>query len=487
MKLNRLEVLSQNEVEQIHQRTLEILAKTGIRVTLKKMRELLSDVGCQVDEFSKIVKFPPTLVEDLVKKAPAEFYVCGAGPDVRWKISPDTRIWAGLGTAFRMLDPRSGEHHDATHRDVEKHLILFDHLENISCNQMDVWAQDLPMHTIHVEAIRTWAQHCTKSFGMGAYGVMATTDMVEMVSMVTGGQQILKHRHPFCAIVSIESPLSTAQAQLEGLMILAEHHMPVLLSPEAMAGTTAPVSLAGLLLQHNTEIVSHIVMAQAVNPGTPVMYGSVSTIADMTRGTPALGSIETGLISAASARLAHFYNLPIRAVAGATEAKVMDVQCGFERGQSMLMAAMGGVNYITCVGTLESTNLGAHELAVIDNEIIGRVERALKGIRVDEAMLALEDIQRVGADGNYLMEPFTLEHFKSEHFIPVVSDRNQIEAWKASGRKNIADHASSEVERILGEHRPRVLDPKLGAELDAYVEMVKQRTIEDFEKAEWEG
>jgi trimethylamine:corrinoid methyltransferase-like protein len=149
--------------------------------------------------------------------------------------------------------------------------------------------------------------------------------------------------------------------------------------------------------------------------------------------------------------------------------------------------AMGGVNYITCVGTLESTNLGAHELAVIDNEIIGRVERALSGIKVNETMLAFDDIQRVGAGGNYLMEPFTLEHFKSEHFIPSVSERNQIEAWKESGRKNIVDHAAAEVDRILTEHRPKVLDPKLKEELDTYVEMVKQRKIEDFENAEWES
>jgi len=487
MKIDRLEVLSQSEIKQIHQHTLELLENTGIKVMLKKMRNLLADCGCPVDENSKIVKFPPEIVEEFVKKAPTDFMVCGADPEIQWRIGPDTRVWAGLGTAFRMLDPASGEHHDATHADVEKHLILFDHLDNISCNQMDIWAQDLPMHTIHVEAIRTWARHCTKSIGMGAYGVMATTDMMEMVSMVMGGKDELKQRHPFCAIVSIESPLSTAQAQLEGLMILAEHSMPALMSPEAMAGTTAPVSLAGLLLQHNAEIISHVVMAQAVNPGTPVMYGSVSTIADMTQGTPALGSIETGLISAASAQLAHYYHLPIRAVAGATEAKVMDVQCGFERGQSMLLAAMAGVNYITCVGTLESTNLGAHALAVIDNEIIGRVERALKGIGVDDTLLAFSDIQRVGSGGNYLMEPFTLEHFKTEHFIPTVSDRNQIEAWKDSGRKNIADHAAAELDRIFAEHRPKVLDPKLAAELDAYVELVKQRKIEDFEKAEWDG
>ena len=363
MQPRRIEFLSPEEVEKLRTHTLEILQQTGIKVALKKMRDLLADHGCVVDESSRIVKFPPDLVAASIAKAPSEFVICGADPAVRFPIGPGKRVWAGLGTAFRMLDASDGSMAEATHEDVEKHLILFDHLDNVSCNQMDVWAQDIPMHTIHVEALRTWACNCTKSIGMGAYGVMATSDMMEMVSMVMGGRDQLKARHPFCGIVSIESPLSSTQAQLEGLMILGEHHMPALVSPEAMAGTTAPAPLAGLLLQHNAEIIAHVVMAQVANPGAPVMYGTVSTIADMKSGFPALGSIETGMISAASAQLARSYNLPVRTVAGATESKLLDVQCGFERAQSMLLAAMGGANYITSVGTLESTNLGAHAMA----------------------------------------------------------------------------------------------------------------------------
>ncbi|MGW8320361.1 MAG: trimethylamine methyltransferase family protein, partial [Thermodesulfobacteriota bacterium] len=214
MKLEPMKVLAEDEIAKIREQSLEILQTTGVRVMLKKMRSLLADHGCQVDEASKIVKFPPTMVEEFVKKAPTEFVVAGADPEVGFKISPETRVWAGLGTAFRMLDVASGEHSEATHEDVRKHLILFDHLENISCNQMDIWAQDLPMHTIHVEAIRTWAENCTKSIGMGAYGVMATTDMMEMVSMVMGGKERLKERHPFCGVVNTHTPLSSARIQL---------------------------------------------------------------------------------------------------------------------------------------------------------------------------------------------------------------------------------------------------------------------------------
>ncbi len=174
-------------------------------------------------------------------------------------------------------------------------------------------------------------------------------------------------------------------------------------------------------------------------------------------------------------------------VAGATESKLLDVQCGFERAQSMLLAAMGGANYITSVGTLESTNLGAHEMAVIDNEIIGRVERALAGIQVDDTLLACRDIQRVGPGGNYLLEPLTLEKFKSEHFIPSISDRDPMEAWKAAGSKGIVDHARAEVSRMLKLHKPKELDVKLKQALDEYVESVHKRNIEDFEAAEWES
>jgi len=192
------------------------------------------------------------------------------------------------------------------------------------------------------------------------------------------------------------------------------------------------------------------------------------------------------LISAAAAQLGHSYGLPVRTVAGATEAKILDIQSGFERMQSMMLAAMGGANYITCVGTLESTNLGAHELAVIDNEIIGRTERALRGIDTNPEKLLLEDIQRIGPEGHYLTEDSTLEYFKEEHFIPAVTDRKQLDAWKSSGRKNIADYAAKEVDRILAQHKPRELDPKLAEELDAYVEMVKKRSPDDFQAAEWE-
>jgi trimethylamine---corrinoid protein Co-methyltransferase len=487
MKIQRFKVLDDQEIKTIHQHSLAVLAEVGIKVELKKMRNLLADLGCAVNENEKLVRFRPDFVEDYRRKVPREFVLCGADPGLQWKISPETQIFGGLGTLINMYDLYTGEYRPTTLQDMTEHLILFEHLEHIVSNQMDIWPHDIPMQTIHVEAIRSWAKNCKKSFGMGAFGVMATRDMMEMTLLVAGGREAIKDKHPFATIVSIQSPLATLQPQLEGLMILAEYGQPALMSPEAMAGTTAPVTLAGLLVQHNAEVLAHIIMAQVVNPGTPVLYGTVSTVAEMKAGTATLGAVETGLISAACTQLAHSYDIPCRAVAGGTEAKTFDIQCGVERMRSMMLAGMAGANYITCVGTSESTTAGGHELAVIDNDLIGTVKRTLKGIEITDETLALDVIKKIGSNGNYIMESHTLDHFRKELYISDIVDQDKREIWQEKGEKGMLEKARDKARKILADHQAIDLDPKLMQELDDYVKFAAARSLDDFYAAEWEG
>jgi trimethylamine---corrinoid protein Co-methyltransferase len=487
MKSGKYQVLSESEIRTIHEHSMRVLSETGIRVVVKKMRGILRDIGCTVDEETKIVKFPPHVVEQYRKKAPREFVMCGCDPSFERLISPDTRVYSGLSTAINMYDLETGEYRPSTLKDVVDHIVLIDYMDNVHTNQMDIWPNDIPMQTIHVETMRQWALNCKKPYTLGSYGVMATTDMMHMLSLIMGGMDTIKKKHPFNAIISVQSPLSTAHLQVEGLMIMAQNGQPCIMAPEAMAGTTAPVTLAGLLVQHNAEIIAHVVMAQAVNAGAPVFYGTVSTIAEMRRGTVALGAIETGMISAASAQMANFYDLPCRAVAGCTESKTIDVQCGTERAQSIMLAAMGGANYITCVGTLESSTAAAHELTVIDNEIIGMVERALRGIEVNENSMALDVIQNVGPDGNYLMQEHTQRNFRTEHFIPKLADREKRDIWEKGGKRDMAVRAREEAKKILAKHKLKDIDRKLAKELDDFVKSVAARSLDEFYAAEWEA
>jgi len=213
----------------------------------------------------------------------------------------------------------------------------------------------------------------------------------------------------------------------------------------------------------------------------------VSTVAEMRGGSPTLGAVETGLISAACTQLAHSYDIPCRAVAGGTEAKTFDIQCGFERVRTMMMAAMAGANYITCVGTTESTTAGGHELAVIDNDLIGMVKRTLGGVEITDETLALDVIKKVGPGESYLMEAHTLDHFRRDVYISDIVDQQNRDAWQENGEKGVLDNAREAARDILAQHQPRDIDPHLLRELDGFVKSVAERTLDDFYAAEWEG
>ena len=152
-----------------------------------------------------------------------------------------------------------------------------------------------------------------------------------------------------------------------------------------------------------------------------------------------------------------------------------------------MMAAMAGANYITCVGTLESTLAGGHELAVIDNDLIGMAKRALNGIEVTDDNLALDVIKQVGPAGTYIMEAHTLEHFRKEQYFSKIVDQDKRETWEKDGQRGILERAREEARKIFSRHQEKELDPNLLKELDDYVKMTAARDLEEFYAAEWEG
>jgi trimethylamine--corrinoid protein Co-methyltransferase len=482
MKTSRFEVLSQEEVERIHAASMEILAEVGIKVHYKKARELFREAGAEVDDTTLVVKLPERLVSWAVSQAPKQFTLYGIDGEFRLEIGMDQPepVFAGLGTPTRMLDLDNGKIRPTTAQDMLDHIILIDACSHIHNSQMDIWPNDIPMTTIHAEAIWAWAHNSRKPYGMGCYGYLPTWDMMRMMAIAVGGKQELQRRPRFFAICSVVSPLQMDQMQAEGLLICAEYGQPVTLSPEAIAGMTAPVTLAGLVAQENAAILAHISLAQIFRPGTPVMYGTVSTTANMRYGTVTLGAMETGLITAASAQMARFYGLPIRSVGGTTEAKREDLQAGFERMGTLLPAVLAEVNLITCAGTLDSTLLESHALLLLDDEICGAALRLRRGIEVNDESLALGLIKKVGYAGSYISEVETSRLYRKELFLPTLFSREPYETWEKEGGKLAIERARQRALEILAKHQPRQMDPAQAAELKAFKDAVAARGLEEY-------
>jgi len=482
MKTQRFEVLNQAEIEKIHAASMEILAEIGMKVGYSKARDLFQQAGAEVDDVTNAVKIPETLISWAIEQAPKQFTLHGIDPAFHFKIGDDqdTPVFAGLGTPTRIIDLDSREVRAVTLQDVIDHIILISACENIHNSQMDVWPDDIPMTTIHTEAIWAWAHNSRKSFGMGCYGYLPTKDMMQMMALAVGGKEELCQRPRFFAICSVVSPLQMDQAQAEGLLICADYGQPVTMAPEAIAGATAPVTLAGLLAQENAAILAHITLSQIFRPGAPVMYGTVSTVSNMRYGTVALGAPETGLITAASAQLARYYGLPIRSVGGATESKRPDIQAGFERMGTLLPAVLAGVNLITCAGTLDGTMLEDHALLMLDDELCGAALRLARGIEVNDETLALDLIKRIGYSGNYLAEEHTAARYREELFIPRLYSREPYDTWEKQGEKLALDHARQRVKDVLAKHAPRQLDPAVEQALREFRQRVKTRSLADF-------
>jgi trimethylamine--corrinoid protein Co-methyltransferase len=487
MKPTPWQVLSADEIQTIDSRSKEILQTLGLKIDLKKARELLQQSGAQVDESTHVVRIPERLVLQALNNAPKQFTIYGNDPAVQIHLGSGRVHFAGLGTPTKYIDTDTGQLRPAGFEDLKRHYILAEAAQNVCQTMMDIWPLDIPMTTIHTEAIQFWAKNCRKSFGIGAYGVMPSTDMVEMLAIAAGGKDELKQHPRLIGIVNTVTPLKTAQMQLEGMWIFAEHGQALAISPEAMAGTTAPVTLAGLLALQNAEILGHIVLAQLIHPGVPVLYGTVSTAADMATGNVALGAIEMGLITTASTQLAHYYGLPCRGVGLTTDSKALDMRCAIERVATILPAVLAGVDFITCVGTLESTNTESDPLFVLDDEICSMALRLGRGIEVNDTTLAMDAIHDVKWDGQFVTHRHTARNYRNELFLSRLFPRISREKWEETGSKSVIDLARERMQEILQRHQPRTLDPAIEQGLREYAEHVAQRDMAEFYTGEWEA
>jgi trimethylamine--corrinoid protein Co-methyltransferase len=201
---------------------------------------------------------------------------------------------------------------------------------------------------------------------------------------------------------------------------------------------------------------------QLANPGTPVIYGCVATSTDLRDLKYLGGSVESGLINAATAQLAQFYRLPYYATAGISDSKCIDAQCGYESAVNNLLVALSGANFIhDAAGLMEFAMTVCKEKYVVDNEIIGMVMRAVSGIEVNDQTLALDTIREVGPGGHFVAARHTRKFMKKEHYIPALSDRDQRKDWEGQGSLDTLKRATAVVEEILGKNQPAVLDDSL--------------------------
>ena len=452
-----LEVLNQNEIERIHEATLELLYEVGIKVESDKALELFEMNGAKVDKTTKYVHIPENLVVESLKKVPKSFSLYGPDGSYKVNINLKSSIYATMGAAVNKYDPSSKKQIvKTTLSDAINHIRVINELDHINCSHVDVWPHDIPFTELHYHTIYNWAQYSSKPYGMSCYGRVASQDMIKMLSLIVHGFNNLKDKPRLIGIFNPLSPLCLPKILLNGLSIFAKFNQPLLISSAASAGSTSPVTLAGTLVQANMEVLSSIILTQLINPGTPVLYGSTNTISDPFTGNVAYGSIEFSLITIASAQIAHFYKIPSKGSGCLTDSKIFDIQNGLERFISLFSAIASGHNYITCAGTYESLLSEALELLVIDNDFIELTQNYLNNFW--DKSKEKKTIQNISSIVNTILENGSIP--------------------------SMIDNAKKRIDEILRKPKEKKLDQLIDKELKEYFKVISARTLQDYQKLE---
>ncbi len=473
-----LKVLSDEQVYDIHRAALAILWNTGVLVKAPAARDLLRRAGAQVDEETMRCRIPADVVEAALKYAPSSFTVYARNPAHNVTVSTGSLHYEPMIGRLNCYDYATGTTHRTTLEDVGHLVKLADALPSyhlLHSGAIMPQIDGVPIHAAHVYGYLASVRHSSKVIKATSRTRCLAEDCLRMVAVVAGGEDELRRRPCTFTTDNPVAPLQHDRDQTEGVLEFARYGLPIDVTSEPQAGATAPVTLAGLLAQQTADVISGIVIIQLANPGNPVWYGTCGSIMDMRVGRIAIGAVEMGLINVASAQIAHFYHLPCRGTASATDSKLLDIQAGYEKALVLTMAALGGVNKVFYPGTMEGALTISKESLVIDDEIIGGLYRVLEGIDVSQATLALDVIDRVGPGGHYLGQRHTMQFLKREQFIPRLSDRQTREKWAEAGGQSMADRAHERVAQILAEHRVDPLPPGVEAELERIVREVEAR------------
>ncbi|MDR1797419.1 MAG: trimethylamine methyltransferase family protein [Clostridiales Family XIII bacterium] len=451
--LMRLPVLSDADVAALHDATVRVLEDTGIRVESEEAAKLLASGGAAVtyDEQGAIAKIPEKLLSACIASAPKDAVFHGRPGGRDFHAGEGCTGFSPFGECVKILDPGTGEARDTTKEDLGRITRIADYFPEIAvveraCGSLDKPASVQALHNLEVMVLNTG-----KPIFIGAMNGVNAGLMIEMARAVCGGDEALRARPFLNFFICPVSPLALGRDCCDIAMEAGRAGVGVATIPMPLAGATAPVTLAGTVVDHNCEALSSLVLHQLAGKGAPFFYCSMSTIMDLRHMIASTGAPEHPLMGAATVRMAAYYGLPSWIGAGISDSKLPDAQTGYEFGIGTLLGALAGVNVIYGAGALESGLLTDYAKLVMDCEALTFVRRVLDGLRVDEEEIALELIQSKGPLTDFLREKHTFRHMREQ--VPVtVFDRQSRDTWLADGGRRAEEKAYARAQEILQEH-----------------------------------
>ncbi len=464
----RYRPLDDADVARIHDASLSVLERTGVKIVASECRDILAAAGARVDAANDRVHIPRRLVEAALRTANRE--VTLHSRDGRFDLDlRSRRVHLGTGgAAVLVLDLESGRARESTLRDLYDIGRLVDTLDNTHFYLRPVVARDVDSDVIDVNTFYAALAGTTKHVMGGCYFPAKVAELKRLAVTIAGDEETFLAR-PFMSLnlcYSV-SPLRFAEETTETLTAAIRAGFPVVLVSAPLAGATSPASLVGTLVQVMAETLAGLTYVQLLRPGHPLLMGNLPLVADLRSGNMVGGNAELALMNAAAAQICQSYGLPIYNSCGLTESKIPDVQAGFEKGLTVAVTALAGCEFNHhASGMLESMLCVAYEQYVIDDDINGLAMRLVRGIEVTEEALSLDVIDEVcRGEGHYLGHPQTLDLMNREYYYPHTADRRTRQDWQKDGSPDMRELARRRARVVLRDHFPPGFTPEVDAQL----------------------
>lgn len=451
--------LSESEVERIHLAALDALETIGLADAPPSGVRIMTDAGAVLGDDGRL-RFSRALVEDMLAKAARNITLHGRDPAYDLDLS-GTRVYYGTaGAAVHIVDLQTNEYRESTTRDLYDAARLVQRLDNVHFFQRPIVCRDvidnfeMDINTLYASCAGT-----TKHVGTSISEPSHTRGIIELCHMITGGEDNWRAR-PFvsnsnCFVVP---PMKFAEESCITMEACIRAGMPVLLLSAGQAGATAPAPLALAIVQAVAECLAGVVYVNAMAPGHPAIFGTWPFVSDLRSGAMSGGSGEQALLSAGCAQMHQFYGLPGGAAAGIADAKMPDMQAGWEQAMSNVLAGLSGLNMVYEAVGMHASLLGfSHESLVLGDDLLGQALRCVRGIDVTEDSVSIEAMRKVCLEGpgHYLGSDQTLALMQTEYIYPAIADRLSPKEWAEVGKPELLARARERMKSILdASHAP---------------------------------
>ena len=448
-----LSFLSRDGKDKIHQSAIKILGDIGMKILHEEALGLLKTAGCDVTE-DGTVKIPEDLVQNAVESAPSNILIFDREGNQTMDLG-GYRAYYGTGSDLIFsLDSEKMERHQCVLDDVRRAARVSDALSNIDFIMSFAHPSDCPPKRSYLLSFKAMAANSVKPIVCTAQNREDLNEMWEIARILRGGEEALRSKPYFIHYAEPISPLKHPPDSLNKLLFCSEKFVPVIYSPAPIAGSTAPMSIAGHVVQGLAECFCGLVIHQLKNKGAPFLMGMGPAVLDMATGQCSYNAPEYLLAYMAIIEMSHYYNLPNWGYAGTSDSQIADEQATFEAGLLTFMAQMAGSNLNHDVGYLDFGRTGNLDMIVVLDEIIDQVRRLFRGIPVDDELLAVDVIRETGFDGNFLTHPHTLTHLRNTQWRPELISRMGFEEWQDSGSTSLLARAREKLQKILHEYQP---------------------------------